>query len=90
MCIKIAEGKKKSLNVPRCKIDCILLGDSTFDIYDEVKLCVENEIPIIVVPGSPICDDLVASATGEGGSGKNEITELVDKEHFFYCKSTNS
>ena len=45
------------------------MGDSTFDIMDEIKLCVENEIPMIVVPGSPICDDIIKCSEGNGGKG---------------------
>lgn len=64
------------------------MGDSTFDIMDEIKLCVENEIPMIVVPGSPICDDIIKCSEGNGGKG--EIPELIQNGHFFYCNSTNS
>lgn len=85
LCVAIAEGKKKSKSIPRCKIVSILIADAPFSIVDEVKLCVDNEIPIIVVPGSPICDDLIKS---EGGKG--ELGNLVQKGHFFYCNSTNS
>ena len=83
----LAEGKKRSKWTPRCKIVSILIADASFDIIDEVKACVENEIPMIVVPGSPICDSLIKSSEG-GGSG--ELGELVQKGHFFYCNSTNS
>lgn len=42
------------------------MGDSTFDIVDEIKLCVENEIPLIVVPGSPVCDEIIRCSEGDG------------------------
>ena len=45
------------------------MGDSTFDIMDEIKLCVENEIPMIVVPGSPICDDIIKCSEENRGKG---------------------
>lgn len=40
-CLRIAEGAKPKKNF-RCKIVSILMGDSTFDIVEEIKLCVEN------------------------------------------------
>lgn len=88
VCINLAEGKNKPKGVDRCKIVSIIMGDSTFDIMDEIKLCVENEIPMIVVPGSPICDDIIKCSEGNGGKG--EIPELIQNGHFFYCNSTNS
>lgn len=83
----IAEGKKRGKGVPRCKIVSILIADASYDITEEVKLCVENEIPLIVVPGSAVCDELIKSS--ETG-GKGELGEMVQKGHFFYCNSTNS
>ena len=67
------------------------MADASFDVTDELRLCVENEIPIIVVPGSPICDSLIKLSSGDDdGSGGSELRELIDKGHFFYCNSTNS
>ncbi len=40
LCVGIAEGKKKSKGVPRCKIVSIIIADASFDITDEVKCCV--------------------------------------------------
>jgi hypothetical protein len=54
--LNIASGKNKPKGVENCKIVSIIMGDSTFDVVDEIKLCVENEIPLIIVPGSAICD----------------------------------
>jgi hypothetical protein len=34
----------------------IIVGDSIFDVVDEIKLCVENEIPLIRVSSSAIWD----------------------------------
>ena len=91
VCIKIAEGKKRAEGVNRCKIVSILMADAPFDITDELRLCVENQIPIIVVPGSPVCDSLIKLSSGDDdGSGGAELRELIDKGHFFYCNSTNS
>lgn len=92
LCIKIAEGKKRAEGVSRCKIVSVLVADSTFDIVDEVRACVEAEIPIIVVPGSPVCDELIKLSSGDddGSSGSGELRELIEKGHFFYCNSTNS
>ena len=67
------------------------MADAPFDITDELRLCVENQIPIIVVPGSPVCDSLIKLSSGDDdGSGGAELRELIDKGHFFYCNSTNS
>ena len=43
---------------------------------------------MIVVPGSPIGDQIIKSADGQGSGG--ELGELIKKGHFFYCNSTNS
>lgn len=69
LCLALAEGKKRSKWTPRCKIVSILIADASFDIVDEIKVCVENEIPMIVVPGSSICDQLIKSSEG-GGQGE--------------------
>lgn len=91
LCLRIAEGKKRAEGVARCKIVSILVADATFDIVDEVRLCVENEIPIIVVPGSPICDELIKLSSGDDdGTSGGELREFIEKGHFFYCNSTNS
>ena len=46
------------------------MADAPFDITDELRLCVENEIPIIVVPGSAVCDSLIKLSSGDDdGSG---------------------
>jgi hypothetical protein len=91
ICLRIAEGKKRAEGVSRCKIVSILVADAIFDIVDEVRLCVENEIPIIVVPGAGICDELIKISSGDDdGNGGGELRELIQKGHFFYCNSTNS
>ena len=41
------------------------MGDAEFDLIDEIKLCVENEIPIIVVSGSSLCDKLIKVSNGD-------------------------
>lgn len=38
-CLRIAEGAKPKKNF-RCKIVSIVMGDATFDIIDEIRLCV--------------------------------------------------
>ena len=44
-----------------------------------------------MVPGSPVCDSLIKLSSGDDdGSGGEELKELIDKGHFFYCNSTNS
>lgn len=69
----------------------ILVADATFDIADEVRICVENEIPIIVVPGSSICDELIKLSSGDDdGTSGGELRDFIEKGHFFYCNSTNS
>ena len=51
----------------------------------------ENEIPIIVVPGSSLCDNIIKLSSGDDdGSSPAEVKELIEKGHFFYCNSTNS
>lgn len=40
LCLSIAEGKNKPKGVDRCKIVSIVMGDATFDVMDEIKLCV--------------------------------------------------
>lgn len=65
LCIKIAEGKKRAEGVSRCKIVSILMADAIFDVIEEIKICMENEIPIIVVPGSPISDALIKLSSGD-------------------------
>ena len=65
LCIKIAEGKKRAQGVNRCKIVSILMADAIFDVIEEVKLCMENEIPIIVVPGSSVSDALIKLSSGD-------------------------
>ena len=40
VCLGIAEGKNKQKGVDRCKIVSIVVGDSTFEVIDEIKLCV--------------------------------------------------
>ena len=91
LCIKIAEGKKRAEGVNRCKIVSILMADAIFEVTEELRICVENEIPIIVVPGSPVCDSLIKLSSGDDdGSGGAELRELIEKGHFFYCNSTNS
>lgn len=44
--------------MPRCKIVNVLLGD-TPHYLDEVRLAVKYDLPIIVVKGSPICDEII-------------------------------
>ena len=90
LCIKIAEGKKRVEGVKRCKIVSILMGDADFDVMDEIRLSVENEIPIIVVSGSSLCDKLIKASNGDQGEVDGEFQEIIDKGHFFYCNSTNS
>ena len=55
-----------------------------------MRLCVENEIPVIVVPGSPISDSLIKLSSGDDDGSGGELKELIEKGHFFYCNSTNS
>lgn len=67
------------------------MGDASFDCMDEIAACVESDIPIIVVPGSPICDNLIKTSSGDDGEIENEeLKQLVFTGHFFYCNSTNS
>jgi hypothetical protein len=40
VCLSIAEGKNKIKGLDRCKIVSIIMGDSSFDILDEIKMCV--------------------------------------------------
>jgi predicted secreted protein len=48
----------------------ILVADAIFDVVDELKACVDNEIPIIVVPGSIVCDNMIKLSSGDDdGSG---------------------
>lgn len=54
---RLAEGKV-SRKVPRCKIVNLLLADSPYYI-DEVRLAVKYDLPIIVVKGSPVCDEII-------------------------------
>ena len=91
LCMRIAEGKKRPEGVARCKIVSILVADAVFDVLDEVRLCVESEIPIIVVPGSGVSDELIKMSSGDDdGRGGGELKELIEMGHFFYCNSTNS
>jgi len=41
------------------------MADAIFDVIEEVKLCMENEIPIIVVPGSSVSDALIKLSSGD-------------------------
>lgn len=67
------------------------MADSIFDVVDELRICVENQIPIIVVPGSSLCDNIIKLSSGDDdGSSPAEVKELIEKGHFFYCNSTNS
>ena len=43
------------------------MGDADFDVIEEIKLSVENEIPIIVVSGSVLCDKLIKVSNGDQG-----------------------
>jgi len=43
------------------------MGDADFDVIDEIKLSVENGIPIIVVSGSALCDKLIKVSNGDQG-----------------------
>ncbi len=66
------------------------MGDADFDLVDEIKLCVDHQIPIIVVSGSALCDKLIKVSSGDEGHVDGELQEIVDRGHFFYCNSTNS
>lgn len=67
------------------------MADAIFDVVDEIRICVENQIPIIVVPGSSLCDNIIKLSSGDDdGSSPAEVKELIEKGHFFYCNSTNS
>lgn len=41
------------------------MGDADFDVVDEIKMSVENDIPVIVVSGSPLCDRLIKVSNGD-------------------------
>lgn len=43
------------------------MGDADFDVVDEIKLSVDNDIPIIVVSGSVLCDKLIKVSNGDHG-----------------------
>lgn len=70
----------------------MLIADAPFEVLDELKEAVDHELPIIVVPGSPLCDELIKNSTAEEepSYSSEEMHELIKRGHFFYCNSTNS
>lgn len=66
LAFRLAEGKV-SRKAPRCKIVNVLLGD-TPHYLDEVRLAVKYDLPIIVVKGSPVCDEIIRNSQDEEDS----------------------
>lgn len=53
------------------------MADAIFDVTDELRICVDNEIPIIVVPGSSVCDTLIKLSSGDDDGSGGELRELI-------------
>ncbi len=91
LCKALAEGRRP--DQPSCKVVAMLVGDPPFDCLDEIRLAVQNDQPVIVVPGSKLGDNLIANqslAREEQSWLVEEMAELTKKGHFFYCNSLNS
>ena len=59
LALKLAEGKfSRNEGKPRCKIVNILLADSV-NYSDEVRYAVKHNLPIIIVPGSEVCNEIL-------------------------------
>ncbi|EGR27332.1 hypothetical protein IMG5_197670 [Ichthyophthirius multifiliis] len=93
LALKLAEGKiSKKVGKPRCKIVNVFLGDNPYYL-DEIRLAVKFDLPIIVVKGSDICDEIIANYNKEEKQYKFvnlEFEELLNKGHFYMLDSIDS
>ena len=100
------EGMLKHFNTdPACKIVYVLMGDSDpSEWIDEISIvdldltkAVDNNLPVIVVKGSPMCNSIIDHLNGkgkmhnEGRKLNNQVYEkLLDEGHFYALESGKS
>jgi len=91
----IAAGPKKATSSYKCKVVYVIMGDHEKCVED-LLTAIENELPVIIVKGSPLCDSIIDYARAE----KKDKTKLNDerikealadpKAHVFLLESADS
>lgn len=104
MRLQKSTGLPKHMNTdPACKIVYVLLGDSDVNewiedlrIVDSSHQAVDNQLPVIVVKGSKMCDAIIDHINGknkmrnEGSPRSAEFEKMLDDGHFYALESGRS
>ena len=67
------------------------MGDGAISEWiPDVKIAVENNLPIILIKGTDICDKMIGYLNEKTKFYNSDIEDLLEKGHFFAMESEKS
>jgi len=87
---QIAEGTVKT-QAPKCKMVTVVMGDLEA-CTDDIIQSIANNLPVIIVGGSQLCNDIIRHTKGEQvGLGSDLVEALSSKTaHVYVLEDNNS